>query len=119
MARRKPSYGDRVQPSASGTRGLDAAPAGGAAGRTRDGGGHQSGTRAAHTQKNARKLWLQEPWGIPPEAHAAFVCAMAEMLGERLDYAYARPGIGQLCMLWEPLACQREVRVTERRTAVA
>jgi len=37
---------------------------------------------------------------------------------ERIDDAYERHGTGTLCMMVEPLAGQREVRVTERRTAV-
>jgi hypothetical protein len=37
---------------------------------------------------------------------------------ERIDYEYARHGTGHLCMLFEPLAGQREVLVTARRPAV-
>jgi hypothetical protein len=134
---------------------LDAAPAGGQAGCTRDCGGHQSGNRAANTQKNDLKPWLQEQWVIPPEANAEFVCAMEDTLEvyqrpydgqrplvgfdegtkplgqdvrtplpaapgcrERSDYEYERNGTGNLFMMYEPLAGQREVLVTERRTAV-
>jgi hypothetical protein len=32
------------------------------------------------------------------------------------DYEYVRNGAGNLCMMFEPLAAQREVAVTERRT---
>jgi DDE superfamily endonuclease len=37
---------------------------------------------------------------------------------ERVDYAYERQGTANLCMVFEPLAGQRRVTVTERRTAV-
>jgi len=37
---------------------------------------------------------------------------------ERLDYEYERNGTGNLFMMCEPLAGQREVLVTARRTAV-
>jgi hypothetical protein len=37
---------------------------------------------------------------------------------ERIDYEYERNGTGNLFMMFEPLAGQREVLVTERRTAV-
>lgn len=37
---------------------------------------------------------------------------------ERVDDAYARTGTAHLCMLFEPLVGQRQVKVTERRTAV-
>jgi hypothetical protein len=37
---------------------------------------------------------------------------------ERVDDAYARQGTAHLCMVFEPLAGQRRVKVTERRTAV-
>jgi hypothetical protein len=37
---------------------------------------------------------------------------------ERVDDAYARQGTAHLCMGFEPLAGQRRVNVTERRTAV-
>lgn len=37
---------------------------------------------------------------------------------ERLDDAYARQGTATLCMVFEPLAGQRLVQVTERRTAL-
>jgi hypothetical protein len=37
---------------------------------------------------------------------------------ERIDDEYARHGTGHLCMMCEPLAGQREVLVTARRTAV-
>ena len=37
---------------------------------------------------------------------------------ERIDYEYERHGTGNLFMMFEPLAGQRHVKVTERRTAV-
>ena len=37
---------------------------------------------------------------------------------ERIDYEYERKGTANLFMLFEPLAGQRQVKVTERRTAV-
>ena len=37
---------------------------------------------------------------------------------ERIDYEYERHGMGNLFMMFEPLAGRREVLVTERRTAV-
>lgn len=37
---------------------------------------------------------------------------------ERGDSAYERKGTAKLCMVFEPLAGQRRVQVTERRTAV-
>jgi hypothetical protein len=42
--------------------------------------------RAHHAKKNALKPWLRQQWGIPPEADAAFVCAMEDVLE-----VYARP----------------------------
>ena len=38
---------------------------------------------------------------------------------ERVDDAYARQGPANPCMVCEPLAGQRRVKVTERRTAIA
>jgi transposase len=92
---------------------------------------------------------------IPPQANAAFVCAMEDVLEvytrpyhprrpqvcidetskqlvadtrvpipaapgqpERIDYEYARQGTANLFMVFEPLAGQRRVKVTERRTAI-
>jgi hypothetical protein len=92
---------------------------------------------------------------IPPQANAAFVCAMEDVLEvymrpydpqrpqvcidetskqlvaetraplpaspgqpERVDYEYERQGTANLFMVFEPLAGQRRVKVTERRTAV-
>ena len=37
---------------------------------------------------------------------------------ERIDYEDARQGPAKLCMVFEPLAGQRRVQVTERRTAL-
>ena len=37
---------------------------------------------------------------------------------ERLDYEDARQGTAYLCLVFEPLAGQRRVKVTERRTAI-
>jgi hypothetical protein len=37
---------------------------------------------------------------------------------ERVDYEYERKGTANLFMVFEPLAGQRRVKVTERRTAV-
>src|SRR5215211_7179882 len=37
---------------------------------------------------------------------------------ERIDYEYARQGTANLFMVFEPLAGQRRVKVTERRTAI-
>jgi hypothetical protein len=37
---------------------------------------------------------------------------------ERIDYEYERHGTANLFMMFEPLAGQRQVKVTERRTAV-
>lgn len=37
---------------------------------------------------------------------------------ERVDYEYARQGTANLFMVFEPLAGRRQVKVTERRTAV-
>jgi len=37
---------------------------------------------------------------------------------ERVDYEYERKGTANLFMVFEPLAGQRRVQVTERRTAV-
>jgi hypothetical protein len=92
---------------------------------------------------------------IPPQANAAFVCALEDVLevytrpyaprrpqvcrdetsqplvaepreprpaapgqAERVDDEYERQGTAKLCMLFAPLAGQRQVQVTERRTAV-
>jgi hypothetical protein len=106
-------------------------------------------------KKNILKPWQQKQWVIPPQAHAAFVWAMEDVLEvyrrpydprrpqvcvdetstqlvaetrapisatpgqpERGDYAYERKGTANLFMGFEPLAGQRRVQVTERRTAV-
>jgi hypothetical protein len=106
-------------------------------------------------KKNVLKPWQQKHWVIPPQANAAFVCAMEDVLAvytrpydprrpqvcvdetskqlvaetrdpipaspgqpERIDYAYERKGTANLFMVFEPLAGQRWVQVTERRTAV-
>jgi len=108
-----------------------------------------------HTQKNALKPWQQKQWVIPPQANAAFVGALEDVLEvytrpsdpqrpqvcldetstplvaetrvpiaaapgqpERIDYAYERQGTAHLCRVFEPLAGQRRVKVTERRTAI-
>jgi hypothetical protein len=92
---------------------------------------------------------------IPPQANAAFVYAMEDVLEvytrpydpqrpqvcldetskqlvaetrmpiptapgqpERIDYEYERQGTANLFMVFEPLAGQRLVQVTERRTAI-
>jgi hypothetical protein len=109
-----------------------------------------------HAQKNTRNPWQQKQWVIPPQANAAFVCAMEDVLEvytrpsdprrpqvcvdesrqqrvaatrapspatpgqpERVDDEYERKGTANLFMVCEPLAGQRRVKVTERRTAVA
>jgi hypothetical protein len=33
-----------------------------------------------HAQKNALKPWQQKPWVIPPQANAAFIWAMEDVL---------------------------------------
>jgi hypothetical protein len=35
---------------------------------------------ADHAKKNARKPWQKKPWGMPPNAHAACVWAMDDVL---------------------------------------
>jgi DDE superfamily endonuclease len=92
---------------------------------------------------------------MPPQANAAFVCAMEDVLEvytrpydpqrpqvcldetskplvaetrvpipaapgqpERIDYEYERQGTANLFRVFEPLAGQRRVKVTERRTAI-
>lgn len=107
------------------------------------------------TQKNALNPWQKQQGVIPPQANAAFVCAMEDVLEvstrpsapqrpqvcidetskqlvaetrspspaapgqpERVDYEYERQGTAHLFMVCEPLAGQRRVKVTERRTAV-
>jgi len=42
--------------------------------------------RAHHAKKNELKPWLRQQWVIPPQANAAFVCAMEDVLD-----VYARP----------------------------
>jgi hypothetical protein len=111
--------------------------------------------RAHDAQKNQLKPWLKKQWVIPPQANAAFVCAMEDVLevytqpydpaypvvcldetskqrvaetrvplpaepGQpvRVDYEYERCGTANLFMTFEPLTGQRQVTVTERRTAV-
>lgn len=101
------------------------------------------------------KPWQQHQWVIPPQANAAFVCAMEDVLevytrpydprrpqvcldetskqlvadtreplpaapGQpaRVDYEYERKGTANLFMVFEPLTGHRQVKVTERRTAV-
>jgi len=108
-----------------------------------------------HAQKNALKPWRQQQWVIPPQANAACVGAMEDVLAvytrpddprrpqvcldetskpwvadtraslpatpgqpARVDYEYERQGTAHLCMGFEPLAGQRQAKVTERRTAV-
>ena len=108
-----------------------------------------------HAQKNDLKPWRKKQWVIPPQANAAFVCAMEDVLevytrpydprrpqvcldetskqlvaetrepipaapgqSARVDYEYERKGTANLFMVFEPLAGQRQVKVTERRTAI-
>jgi transposase len=108
-----------------------------------------------HAQKNDLKPWQKKQWVIPPQANAAFVCAMEDVLevytrpydprrpqvcldetstqlvaetrepipaapgqSARVDYEYERQGTANLFMVFEPLAGQRQVKVTERRTAI-
>jgi len=108
-----------------------------------------------HAQKNVLKPWQAKQWVIPPQANAACVCAMEDVLevytrpydpqrpqvcldetskqlvaetrepipaapGQpaRVDYEYERQGTANLFMVFEPLAGQRQVKVTERRTAI-
>ena len=52
--------------------------------------------------------WWQKPARLPR--------ARGQL--ERVDYEYERQGTANLCMVFEPLAGQRRVKVTERRTAV-
>src|SRR5438270_4509794 len=48
--------------------------------------------RAAGAKKNEIKPWLKEQWCIPPEADAAFVCAMEDVLDVyHRPYDEARP----------------------------
>jgi hypothetical protein len=128
---------------------------GGSAGGRGRGAIHQCRVCADDAQKNALQPWRQQPWVIPPQANAAFVCAMEDVLevstrpydpqrrqvcveetstqlvaetrtpipappGQppRVDDEYDRRGTAHLCMLFEPLAGKRHVKVTERRTAV-
>jgi DDE superfamily endonuclease len=108
-----------------------------------------------HAQKNDLTPWQEKPWVIPPQANAAFVCAMEDVLevyprpydarrpqvcldetskplvadtrepipaapgqSERVDDEYERKGPANLFMVFEPLAGPRQVKVTERRTAI-
>jgi hypothetical protein len=46
-------------------------------------------------KKNDRNPWLKEPWGIPPEANAACVCAMEDTLEvSQRPYDEPRPLLG-------------------------
>jgi hypothetical protein len=49
-------------------------------------------------KKTALKSWLKEQWCIPPEATAAFVCAMEDVLA-----VYHRPSTSR-----HPLVCLEE-----------
>src|SRR5712691_11173235 len=90
-----PSRGHRVQPGAGGARVLDAASAGGQAGRTGACGVHRARNSVANTEKNDLKPWLKEQWVIPSEANAECVCAMEDTLE-----VYQRPYDAQ-----RPLVC--------------
>jgi hypothetical protein len=88
---------------------------------------------AHHAQKTALKPWQQQPWVIPPQANAECVCAMEDVLEvytrpydarrppvglDATSQPYERKGTAHLCMVLEPGAGPRRVKVTERRTAV-
>lgn len=53
-------------------------------GRQAGGMGHRGhgepGVCPHHAQKNALKPWQEKPWGIPPPANAACVCAREDVL---------------------------------------
>lgn len=61
---------------------------------------HFAGNDPAAFTKTARNPWFKEQWGIPPEAHAALVCAMEEVLD-----VYHRPYSPK-----HPLICLDEAR---------
>ena len=106
-------------------------------------------------KKNILKPHLKQQWVIPPDANAAFVANMEDVLEvytrphdpkrpvvcldetskqmiietrapipakpgrkERHDYEYERGGVANLFMLFAPLEGWREVKVTERHTAI-
>jgi DDE superfamily endonuclease len=83
-------------PAAAGARPLDVALAGGA---LRGAGGRRADLAragAAGVKKSELKPWLKECWCIPPQANAAFVAAMEEVLE-----VYTRPydpRFPQVCM---------------------
>jgi hypothetical protein len=75
-----------------------------------------------------------EVYQLPRDAQRPVVCfdeTNRQLIGEtrtprpvqpgqpaQHDYEYVRNGVGNLFMMFEPLAAQREIKVTERRTAV-
>src|SRR5439155_593235 len=66
----------------------------------------------------------QRPVGCLDEASKQWVAATRVPIPaapgalERIDDAYERTGTAHLCMVFEPLAGQRRVTVTDRRTAI-
>jgi hypothetical protein len=109
----------------------------------------------ANAKKNKIKPWLKQQWVIPPQANAAFVANMEDVLevyarpydpqrpvvcvdeaGKQLigdlrpplpvrpgkparhDSEYQRNGVANLFMAFEPLAGQRHVEVTDRKTSI-
>ena len=65
---------------------VDAHVIGGQAGGTGRRRHHQCGVCPHHAQKNDLKPWQHKQWVIPPQANAAFVCAMEDVLE-----VYTRP----------------------------
>ena len=84
---------------------------GGSAGGRARGASHQCRVCADDAQKNARTPWRQQPWVIPPQANAACVGAMEDVLE-----VYTRPYDPQ-----RPQVCVDETSkqlVAETRTPI-
>jgi len=75
-----------LQPGAGRQSPLDIKVAGRFFRRTGIGGFHLLPNGSPHAKKNEIKPWLKRQWCIPPQANAAFVCAMEDILA-----LYKRP----------------------------
>src|ERR1700674_1309606 len=137
--RRSRSKIDRAHPLSGpgGFRPLEPAPARGEGRRTAHCRARQRQHDRADAKKNILKPHRKQQWVIPPDASAAFVANMEDVLEvyqrphdphapipakpgrkARHDYEYERNGVANLFMVFAPLEGWRHVKVTDRHTAI-
>src|ERR1700675_4532704 len=144
-----------MRASPGGLRQMEPAPARGESRRTPHRRTRQRQHHRADSQKNILKPHLKQQWVIAPDASAAFVANMEDVLEvyqrprdperpvvcldesskqmiveprapipakpgrkERHDYEYERNGVANLFMMFAPLEGWRQVKVTDRHTAI-